>query len=363
MGCWNRISSAGGLLKPLAGVPFASMPGAGAAYFLVGSALGVFAMLQASESEVRREWAFSPQWAALSRSVGAQHMLVVMSLLFLAAKVWFLGKRCDAVEGLVGSAGATVLAVRVRGVVCTLLRQAGFEVAGFELEQEADREDEDFASEVTGAEEGKVERLRRRLVRERMLKEAALEELEKERRAAASSADEAMAKIACVRNEKALVEREAKQFREMAEQKQMYDRQRRDAVEGLVVSAGATVQAVRVRGVVCAVCGTGTKARALKKGSSAHFVDRARFGSCFDKPVLRSLASELEQAAGTEDEDVASEMNGAEEGNMEQLRRRLVRERRLKEMRAAASVADEAIAKALHAKQEGAGGARGEAVQ
>ncbi|KAI4967309.1 hypothetical protein ZWY2020_028724 [Hordeum vulgare] len=252
MGCWNRISSAGGLLKPLAGVPFASMPGAGAAYFLVGSALGVFAMLQASESEVRREWAFSPQWAALSRSVGAQHMLVVMSLLFLAAKVWFLGKRCDAVEGLVGSAGATVLAVRVRGVVCTVcgtgtkawaLKKGSSAHSvdrsrsgscsdkpvsrslAFELEQEADREDEDFASEVTGAEEGKVERLRRRLVRERMLKEAALEELEKERRAAASSADEAMAKIACVRNEKALVEREAKQFREMAEQKQMYDRQ------------------------------------------------------------------------------------------------------------------------------------------
>ncbi|KAI5014808.1 hypothetical protein ZWY2020_056198 [Hordeum vulgare] len=117
MGGWNRISGAGGLLKPLAGVPFASMPGAGVAYFLVGSALGVFAMLH------------------------------------LGSPV-----ECD------------------RQVIESVSRSLSSE-----LELEADTEDEDVASEVTGAEEGKVERLRRRLVRERRLKEAALEELEKER--------------------------------------------------------------------------------------------------------------------------------------------------------------------------------------
>lgn len=263
MGGWNRISSAGGLLKPLAGVPFASMPGAGAAYFLFGSALGVFAMLHASESEVGREWASAAHWAALSRSVGAHHLLVVMSLLFLADKVWRLGKRCDAVEGLVGSAGATVQAVRVRGVVCTVCgtkaralkkgssahsvesvrsgscsdKPVSRSLAS-ELEQEADTEDEDIASEVSGAEEGNVERLRRRLVRERRLKEAALVELEKERRAAASAADEAMAKIACLRNEKALVEREAKQFREMVKQKQMYDRQVIESLQWMINKFG-----------------------------------------------------------------------------------------------------------------------------
>lgn len=263
MGGWNRISSAGRLLKPLAGVPFASMPGAGAAYFLVGSALGVFAMLHASESEVGREWASAAHWAALSRSVGAHHLLVVMSLLFLAAKDWRLGKRCDAVEGLVGSAGATVQALRVRGVVCTVCgtkaralkkgssahsvervrsgscsdKPVSRSLAS-ELEQEADTEDEDIASEVNGAEEGNVERLRRRLVRERRLKEAALEELEKERRAAASAADEAMAKIACLRNEKALVEREAKQFREMVQQKQMYDRQVIESLQWMINKFG-----------------------------------------------------------------------------------------------------------------------------
>ncbi|EMS62986.1 hypothetical protein TRIUR3_30247 [Triticum urartu] len=177
--------------------------------------------------------------------------------------VWRLGKRCDAVEGLVGSAGATVQAVRVRGVVCTVCGSGTKARAlnkgssahtverprsgscsdkpvsrslAFELEQEANTEDEDIESEVNGAEEGNVERLRRRLVRERRLKEAALEELEKERRAAASAADEAMAKIACLRNEKALVEREAKQFREMVQQKQMYDRQMLNAICGTLSS-------------------------------------------------------------------------------------------------------------------------------
>lgn len=220
-------------------------------------------MLHASESEVGREWASAAHWAALSRSVGAHHLLVVMSLLFLAAKDWRLGKRCDAVEGLVGSAGATVQALRVRGVVCTVCgtkaralkkgssahsvervrsgscsdKPVSRSLAS-ELEQEADTEDEDIASEVNGAEEGNVERLRRRLVRERRLKEAALEELEKERRAAASAADEAMAKIACLRNEKALVEREAKQFREMVQQKQMYDRQVIESLQWMINKFG-----------------------------------------------------------------------------------------------------------------------------
>ncbi|KAM3367893.1 hypothetical protein ACQJBY_016442 [Aegilops geniculata] len=264
MGGWNRISSAGGLLKPLAGVPFASIPGASAAYFLVGSALGVFAMLHASESEVGREWASAARLAALYRSVGAHYVLDVMSLL-LAAKVWRLGKRCDVVEGLVGSPGPRVQAVRVTGVVCTVCGSgtkaralkngsSGHTVErahsgscsdkhvsrslASELEQEADSEDEDITNEVTDAEESNVERLRWRLVRERRLKEAALEELEKERCAAASAADEAMAKIACLRNEKALVERGAKQSREMAQQKQMYDRQVIESLQWMINKFG-----------------------------------------------------------------------------------------------------------------------------
>lgn len=262
MGGWNRISGAR-FLKPLAGVSLAFLPGAGAAYFLVGSAIGFLAMLHASEPDVGGQWASAAQWIALSRSVSAHHLFVAMFLLSLAAKVWRLGKRCDAVEGLVGNAGGTG---RVRAVVCTVcgtkagalkkgslgptLERVGSTASACsskpvsrslasELELEAaETEEEDNTSEANGAEEGNVEWLRRRLARERRLKEVALEELEKERRAAASAADEAMAKIACLRNEKALVEREARQFREMAQQKQMYDRQVIESLQWMISKFG-----------------------------------------------------------------------------------------------------------------------------
>ncbi|KQJ83002.1 hypothetical protein BRADI_5g12547v3 [Brachypodium distachyon] len=262
MGGWNRISSAG-FLKPLSGVSFAFMPGVGAVYFIVGSALGFFAMLHASESEVGGEWASAAHWVSLSRSVSAHQLFLAMTLLFLAIAVWRLGKRCDAVEKIVGSSGATVKALRVRGVVCTVCgtKTRGMQNGSLgptaegarssgcsdklvarslasELEQEADTEDEGNASEVKGAEEGTMEWLRRRLAWERRLKEAALEELEKERRASASAADEAMAKIACLRNEKALVEREARQFREMAQQKQLYDRQVIESLQWMINKFG-----------------------------------------------------------------------------------------------------------------------------
>jgi hypothetical protein len=262
MGGWNRISGAR-FLKPLAGVSLAFLPGAGAAYFLVGSAIGFLAMLHASEPDVGGQWASAARWIALSRSVSAHHLFLAMFLLSLAAKVWRLGKRFDAVEGLVENAGGTG---RVRAVVCTVcgtkagapkkgslgptLERVGSTASACsskpvsrslasELELEAaETEDEDNASEANGAEEGNVEWLRRRLARERRLKEAALEELEKERRAAASAADEAMAKIACLRNEKALVEREARQFREMAQQKQMYDRQVIESLQWMINKFG-----------------------------------------------------------------------------------------------------------------------------
>ncbi|KAF0890429.1 hypothetical protein E2562_002806 [Oryza meyeriana var. granulata] len=269
MGGGNRISGAG-FLKPLAGVSFAFMPGVGAFYFLVGSVLGFLAMVYSSESDKPGgDWASAEHWAALARSVSAPQMFVGIPLLLLATGVWRLGKRCDAVERLVGNADATVQALRVGGVVCAvcgtkilaLKKKGGLAPSpaverarskgccsdkpvarslAAELEQEADPEEENCAAVDAngGAEEGNVERLRRRLAAERRLREAALEELEKERRAAASAADEAMAKIACLRNEKALVEREARQFREMAQQKQMYDRQLIESLQWVIQRFG-----------------------------------------------------------------------------------------------------------------------------
>ncbi|KAL6650860.1 hypothetical protein ACP70R_009785 [Stipagrostis hirtigluma subsp. patula] len=265
MGGGKNGVSGGGFLKPLAGVSLARAPGAGAVYFLVGSALGFAGMLLASESEDGGEWASAARWvAALTGSLGAHHLFVAISLLVLAASVWRLGRRCDAVEGLVGNADSAVQALRVGGVVCAVcgskiqsLKRGRLGVErvrsnssmgcadkpvsrslAAEFEQEADKEEGDNAGETSDSEEGNVQWLRRRLKEERLLKEVAVEELEKERRAAASAADEAMAKIACLRSEKALVEREARQFREMAQQKQMYDRQVIESLQWVIMKSG-----------------------------------------------------------------------------------------------------------------------------
>ncbi|OEL32580.1 hypothetical protein BAE44_0006401 [Dichanthelium oligosanthes] len=271
MGRKKNGGSSAGFLKPLGGVSPARTPGAGAVFFLAGSALGVAAVLHASESEeAAGEWALAARWAAwraaeLAGAVGAHHLLVAISLLFLAASVWRLGRRCTAVEGLAGSADSAVQALRVGGFVCAVcgskiqaLKRGGRRRAertrsdlwngccdkpvsrslAAEFEQEADKDEEENAGETSDSDEGNVQYLRRRLKEERLLKEVALEELEKERLAAASAADEAMAKIACLRNEKALVEREARQLQEMAKQKQLYDRQVIESLQWVIMKSG-----------------------------------------------------------------------------------------------------------------------------
>jgi hypothetical protein len=270
MGRKKNGGSGAGFLKPLGGVSPARMPGAGAVFFLVGSALGFVAVLHASESEgAVGELASAARRAArraadLAGLVGPHHLLVAISLLFLAASVWRLSKRCAAVEGLAGGADSAVRALRVGGVVCAVCGskiqalKRGSRVAerarsdssnsytdkpvsrslAAEFEQEADKDEEDSAGETSDSDEGNVQYLRRRLKEERLLKEVALEELEKERLAAASAADEAMAKIACLRSEKALVEREARQLQEMSKQKQLYDRQVIESLQWVIMKSG-----------------------------------------------------------------------------------------------------------------------------
>jgi hypothetical protein len=261
--------SGAGILKPFAGASPGFVPGAGAAYFLVGSTLGAVAVFYASESEAvgGGEWASTARWAtaAVARSVSAHHLLLlaVISLLFMVASVWRLGRRCDAVEGLVRNADSVVQALRVGGVFCAVcgskiqalkMGRMGSNARSSsskgcadkpvsrslaaEFDQEAGKEEEDNFGEISDSEEGNVQWLRKRLKEEKMLKEVALEELEKERRAAASAADETMAKIAFLRSEKALVEREAKQFREMAQQKQLYDRQVIESLQWVITKSG-----------------------------------------------------------------------------------------------------------------------------
>uniref|UniRef100_A0A0A9G9D0 GTD-binding domain-containing protein n=1 Tax=Arundo donax TaxID=35708 RepID=A0A0A9G9D0_ARUDO len=47
-----------------------------------------------------------------------------------------------------------------------------------------------------------------------------------------------MAKIACLRSEKALVEREARQFQQMMQQKQMYDQQVIESLQWVIKKSG-----------------------------------------------------------------------------------------------------------------------------
>ncbi|CAI0420233.1 unnamed protein product [Linum tenue] len=85
----------------------------------------------------------------------------------------------------------------------------------------------DYAEECSAEEDDEFDVLAlRRLVRkERRRAVAAQLELEKERMAAASATDEAMAMILRLQNEKSSAEMDAKQYRRMAEQKQEYDQE------------------------------------------------------------------------------------------------------------------------------------------
>ncbi|KAL8116858.1 uncharacterized protein LOC141666373 [Apium graveolens] len=79
-------------------------------------------------------------------------------------------------------------------------------------------------------EELNVVKLRNLVKIERDRADLACLELEKERMAAASAAEETMAMILRVQNEKSLVEMEAKQYRRLAEEKQLHDK---DVIQSL----------------------------------------------------------------------------------------------------------------------------------
>lgn len=96
--------------------------------------------------------------------------------------------------------------------------------------------------QIKGSKGGETERdkeviveLRKKLRRERKKRTEAIEELEREREASAWASEEAMAKIMLLQSEKALVEREARQYREVMEKKQLHDKEVIDYLHQLVV--------------------------------------------------------------------------------------------------------------------------------
>lgn len=78
---------------------------------------------------------------------------------------------------------------------------------------------------VNGDEEVDVMALRELVNIERQRADAVYLELEKERNAAATASEEAMAMILRLQNEKSLIEMEAKQYRRLAEEKQIHDQE------------------------------------------------------------------------------------------------------------------------------------------
>ncbi|KAH7682915.1 GTD-binding domain-containing protein [Dioscorea alata] len=80
-----------------------------------------------------------------------------------------------------------------------------------------------------------IKKLEKALEEEQNAYAALCLELEKERNAAASSADEAMAMIVRLQEEKAAIEMEARQYRRMSEEKSAYDEEEMDILKEIIV--------------------------------------------------------------------------------------------------------------------------------
>ncbi|KAL2504706.1 putative ovule protein [Abeliophyllum distichum] len=97
--------------------------------------------------------------------------------------------------------------------------------------EECDDEKEDIEKD----EELDITELRKLVKIERRRASAACTELEKERAASATAAEETMAMILRLQNEKSLIEMEANQYRRLAEKKQLHDQEVIRSLQWLVL--------------------------------------------------------------------------------------------------------------------------------
>ncbi|XVE66634.1 hypothetical protein DITRI_Ditri08aG0093900 [Diplodiscus trichospermus] len=104
--------------------------------------------------------------------------------------------------------------------------------AKYVVEEDSDEKEKEICPED---EEFDVMALRKLVKIERRRAKAACQELEKERIAAASAADEAMAMILRLQSEKSSIEIDANQYKRMAEQKQEYDQQVIESLQWIVM--------------------------------------------------------------------------------------------------------------------------------
>ncbi|CAA0830267.1 Protein of unknown function- DUF593 [Striga hermonthica] len=91
------------------------------------------------------------------------------------------------------------------------------------------------AQSLSGDDENKVKFLEQTLAEERIARAALYIELEKERSAAASAADEAMAMILRLQEEKASIEIEARQYQRILEEKSAYDAEEMNILKEILV--------------------------------------------------------------------------------------------------------------------------------
>ena len=88
---------------------------------------------------------------------------------------------------------------------------------------------------ITGDEANRIRMLEQALEEEKAIHAALYQELEKERAAAASAADEAMAMILRLQEDKASIEMEARQYQRMIEEKFAYDEEEMDILKEILV--------------------------------------------------------------------------------------------------------------------------------
>lgn len=105
-----------------------------------------------------------------------------------------------------------------------------------DYDEECDADEKEYSDEV---EEFDITELKKLVKIERKRANVAYAELEKERAASATAAEETMAMILRLQNEKSLIEMEANQYRKLAEKKQLHDQEVIRSLKWLLLSHSA----------------------------------------------------------------------------------------------------------------------------
>ncbi|XP_008789282.1 protein FLOURY 1 [Phoenix dactylifera] len=238
----------------------------GGVLFFLALHFGLLAFLWGSPSS--KDWKLALGFPVFPSFNIIYRLCVLLSLLFLGFSVWRLGRGFEELEAVLGQSRRVTADRRsgfgFGGVVCAScgpkiqswkgyrggsfkggkdpvvertcsLKCEGSNCTGWngmkdlsdEREAEEGAEDGEEEEEFDGDEQMK---LRKEIEKERRLRAEAVRQLEEERRAA----DEAMAKILSLQNEKASVEREARRYCEIAEQRKVYDQQCIEQLQWLI---------------------------------------------------------------------------------------------------------------------------------